>query len=84
MIDSYGFLLVQCTASPGFPPESRNLFATQDVRLTGLYEDMHPSGFLEFLRGNTMAIFQIWGDFPVEKMRLKMPSSSFLLLALGL
>ncbi len=27
-----------------------------------------------------MAIFQIWGDFPVEKLRLKMSSSSYLAL----
>ncbi len=48
-----------------------NVFATQDVRLTGLYEDMHPGGFPAFLRGKVMAIFQIWGDFRVEKLRKK-------------
>ncbi len=54
--------------------------ATQDVRLTGLYEDMHPGGFPAFLRGKMMAIFQIWGDLPVEKLRLKMSRSSCLAL----
>ncbi len=88
MIDSYGILLVQCNASPEFPPDSRaccggfspTLFFTQDVRLTGLYKDMHPGGFLAFLRGKMMAIFQIWGDFPVEKLRLKISCSSCLTL----
>ncbi len=55
-----------------------NVFATQDVRLTGLYEDMHPGGFPAFLRGRMMTIFQIWGDCPVEKLRLKMSSCSCL------
>ncbi len=35
-----------------------NVLATQDARLTGLYEDMHPGGFPAFLRGKMMAIFQ--------------------------
>ncbi len=43
-------------------------------------EDIHPGSFPAFLRGKMMAIFQIWGDFPVEKLRLKMPSSSCLAL----
>ncbi len=60
--------------------EAHNGFATQDVRLTGLYEDMHPGGFPAFLRGKMMAVFQIWGEFPVEKLRLKMSSSSCLAL----
>ncbi len=66
----------------GFRPivESVVEDSTQDVRLTGLYEDMHPGGFPAFLRGKMMAIFQIWGDFPVEKLRLKMPSRSCLAL----
>ncbi len=41
---------------------------------------MRPGGFPAFLRGRMMAIFQIWGDFPVEKLGLKMPSSSCLAL----
>ncbi len=41
---------------------------------------MYPGGFPAFLRGKVRAIFQIWGDFPVEKLRLKMPSSSCLAL----
>ncbi len=85
MIDSYGILPFQCIASPGFVVSLlwrilSNVFATQDVRLTGLYEDMHPGGFPAFSRGRMMAIFQIWGAFPVEKLRLKMPSSSCLAL----
>ncbi len=88
MIDSYGILFVHCTASSGFPPYSRvccggffpTLFATLDVRLTGLDEDMHPGGFPAFLKGKVMAIFQIGGDLPVEKLRLKMLSSSCLAL----
>ncbi len=48
--------------------------------MTDLYEDMHPSGFPTFLRGKMMVIIQIWGDFPVEKLRLKMFSSSCLVL----
>ncbi len=28
--------------------EAHNGFATQDVRRTGLYEDMHPGGFRAF------------------------------------
>ncbi len=27
------------------------MFATQDVRLTGIYEDMYPGGFPDFLEG---------------------------------
>ncbi len=86
MTDSYGILLVQCTACPGFPPDMElwrilfNVFATQDVRLTGLYEDMHRGAFPTFLRGKRLAIFQVWGDFPVEKLRLKSSSSSCLAL----
>ncbi len=34
--------------------------------------------FSALLRGKMMAIFQIWGDFPVEKLKLKMPSNSCL------
>ncbi len=85
MIDSYGILHVLCTASPGFPPGIivccggfSNIFATPDARLTGLYVNMHPDGFPTFLRGNMMAIFQIWCGFPVEKLRLNMSCSSCL------
>ncbi len=64
MIESYGILLVQFTATPGFPPDNRvccegvceeSVLATRDVRLTGLYEDMHPGRFSAFLRGKMMA-----------------------------
>ncbi len=41
---------------------------------------MHPGGFPAFLRGKMMVIFQIWVDFPVEKLGLKMSSSSCLAL----
>ncbi len=57
-----------------------NVFATQDVRLTGLYDDIHPGGFPAFLSGKMNSIFQIWGDYPVEKLRLRMSSSSCLAL----
>ncbi len=52
------------------------MFATQDVRLTGFYEDMHPGGFHAYLKGKMMSTFQIWGDYPVENLKLKMPGSS--------
>ncbi len=48
--------------------------------MTDLDEDMNPGGFPVFLRGKAMVIFQIWGDFPVEKLRLEMSSSSCLAL----
>ncbi len=41
---------------------------------------MHPGGFPAFLRGTMKGIFLIWDDFPVEKLRLKMSSSSGLVL----
>ncbi len=55
-----------------------SVFATQDVRLTGLYEDMHPDGFPVFLRGRMISIFQIRGDLKVEKLKMKMSSNSYL------
>ncbi len=54
------------------------MFAAQDVRLTGLYKDMHLGGFPPFLSSKVMAIFLIWGNFPVEKLKVKMSSSSCL------
>ncbi len=62
----------------------QRFWSTQDVRLTGLYDDMYPGGFPAFLRGKMMAIFQIWGDLPVEKLRMKMSTGPVSLLALGL
>ncbi len=41
---------------------------------------MHPGGFPAFLGGRKIAVFQIWGNFPEEKLRLKMSSSSCLAL----
>ncbi len=80
MIDSYGSPVAQFIARfPGFRQvvepvvdDSLQRFATLDVRLTGLFEDMHPGGFPGFLRGKMMALFYIWGDFPVEKLKMEM------------
>ncbi len=57
-----------------------NVFATQDVRLTGQYEDMHPGVCPAFLREKVMTICQVWGDFPVKKLGLKISSNSCLAL----
>ncbi len=59
MTDSYGSPLVLSRVY-WIPP---TVFATQEVGLTGLYEDMHPSGLPASLKGKLMTIIQIWGDF---------------------
>ncbi len=37
-------------------------------------DEKHPDGSPAFMVDKMMVIFQIWGDFPVEKLRLKMPT----------
>ncbi len=44
--------------------------STQDVRLTGLQENMHTGDFPSFMGGKMMVTFQIWSNLPVEKLRL--------------
>ncbi len=73
MVRSYGSRIVQRIANSVwrkclFWSILSTFVATMDVRLTGQYEDMHPGVFSAFLRSKTMAAFQIWCDFQVEKL----------------